>query len=70
MRKMWSLCLLPSQGLMLLLVSYLGASARDLLQLVSLGPIYLLPQGLCPYHPYNHYQEEEIPQEAALILMP
>ena len=55
---------------MLLLVSYLGASARDLLQLVSLGPIYLLPQGLCPYHPYNHYQEEEIPQEAALILMP
>ena len=54
---------------MFLLVAYLGASAGDLLQLLSLGLIYLLPQGLCPYHPYNHYQGEEIPQEVALILM-
>ena len=40
--KLWSLCLLPSQGLMLLLVSYLEVLAGDWLQLLSLGSICLL----------------------------
>lgn len=41
-RKLWSLCLSPNQGPMLLLVSCLEASAGDQSQLLSLGPICLL----------------------------
>ena len=41
-RKLWSLCLSPNQGPMLLLVSCLEASAGDQLQLLSPWPICLL----------------------------
>ena len=52
-RKLWSLCLSPNQGPMLLLVSCLEASAGDQLQLLSPGPVYL------PHHHDTSSKDQE-----------